>query len=166
MGNTEMNAYLFQLKKTHLQDHEKPTQNISIYVWNFEQIDNLFVMLLSDFCIIQNNLGLLFWWKLCTTGLLFGQPWGKNVPICLAPRYLRLEPVGRYEHFPLQHNLPDKNTHAFILSSLFSLHYLLFHCLFFLTLPVQAVCVNGTLLCFVVGPLQAESFLQECCFFQ
>lgn len=37
-----------------------------------------------------------------------------------------------------------KHTHAFTLSSLFSLHYLLFHCLFFLPLPVQAVCVNGT----------------------
>lgn len=36
------------------------------------------------------------------------------------------------------------------------LHYLPFHCLFFLTLPVQAVCVNGTLLCFVVDPLQAQ----------
>lgn len=36
------------------------------------------------------------------------------------------------------------------------LHYLLFRCLFFPPVPVQAVCVNGTLLCFVVGPLKVQ----------
>lgn len=41
------------------------------------------------------------------------------------------------------------------------LHGLSFHCLFFLTLPVQAVCVSGTLLCCAVGPLQAQLCLRR-----
>ena len=53
---------------------------------------------------------------------------------------------------------PQKtHTHTRSHLSLFFLkHYLPFHCLFFLTLPVWAVCVNGSLLCFVVDPLQAQ----------
>lgn len=39
--------------------------------------------------------------------------------------------------------------------------YLPFYCLFFLTLPVGAVCVIGSLLCFVVDPLQAQLCLTK-----
>ena len=46
-------------------------------------------------------------------------------------------------------------THGSTLSSpLSSLHRLLFHCVLFLPLPVRALCVHGTVLCFVVSPLQ------------
>ena len=52
------------------------------------------------------------------------------------------------------HSLP--HMHAFTLSSLFLCIISSFIAIFFLTLPAQAVCVNGALLCFVVGPLQAQ----------
>lgn len=49
----------------------------------------------------------------------------------------------------------QKRSHCFP----FSLHYLLFHCLFFRSLPGHAVSVSGSLLCFVLGPLQAQLHL-------
>lgn len=88
---------------------------------------------------ILYHLGLLFWWELYIVCLLFGQPWGINVPICLALCYLRL-----------------KLKHTFTESSLLSFHYLIFHCLSFLLWRVQTVCVNGTPFCFVVDPLQTQ----------
>lgn len=39
---------------------------------------------------------------------------GKNVPICLALRYLRLEPVGWYNTSSLQHTLPATHKRPFI----------------------------------------------------
>lgn len=49
-----------------------------------------------------------------------------------------------------------RNKHTFALSTFFFMYYLPFHCLSFLTLPVLAVCVNGSPACFVVDPLQAQ----------
>lgn len=89
---------------------------------------------LFHFCVTLNNLGLLFWWKLCIVGLHFSPPWSKTVPICLALLSL---PQAFLEGTIAP--ICTTHTHTHTLSHCLPL-FLALYPLFFPPLPVQAVC--------------------------
>lgn len=100
---------------------------------------------------MQSKFGLLSWRKLRIVGLILISLEAKMFP---SVWLFIIFASGLLEGMIASLFITHSQTHIHSLP--YFLHRLPFHCLFFLTLPVKALCVNGTLLCFAVGPLQAQ----------